>query len=210
MKRYCFFILVYALPLMLLAQDVATDTTKNGFQTSDKTLLTEPVQHAIYGAALLKVSQVGPEQKASLLIGGEVCLVLNKTYFLGLGYNGLATVVDAPKVFPVEGLVLVNNYGGVLLGYIHNSHKLVHFEGQMLLGFGQAFYRDPEYRAKYNQDDTFVIFEPGLSAVLNITSSFRLAAGLSYRLANRVDLIGLDNKDLSGLTFNLAFKIGRF
>lgn len=211
MKIFAFFILTSVLPLALLAQNVLTDSTTNEQQTpAVQTLLAEPVQHAIYGTALLKVSQVGAEQKTSLLIGGELCWVLNKKYFLGLGYHGLSSVVDAPAIYPVEGLVLVSNYGGVLLGYVHQSHKLIHFEGQALIGFGHAFYRDPEYRAKYNQEDTYVIVEPNLSAVLNVTSGFRLAAGLSYRFANRVDLIGLANKDLSGLTFHLAFKIGRF
>jgi hypothetical protein len=173
-------------------------------------LLKEPVQHGIYGAAVMKFSPVGTEGTNSMLIGGELCWVLNRKYLLGLGLNGLSTIVRAPAVFPVEGLVLVTNYGGLLLGYVHNSHKLVHLEAHCLGGIGQAFYRDQEYDATYNQNDAYLIFEPTVNAVLNVTSSFRIGAGLSYRYTRRVNLIGLDNKDLSGLTINLSFRVGRF
>lgn len=173
-------------------------------------LLEEPVQHAIYGAAMLKFSPVGPQAVNSLFVGGELYWLLNKKYLVGLGLTGLSTVVPAPAIFPVEGLVLVTNYGGLVLGYVHNSHKLVHFEAVCLGGLGQAFYRDKEYDATYNQNDTYIILEPTVSAVLNMTSAFRIGAGLSYRYARKVDLIGLNDKDLSGLSLNLSFRVGRF
>ncbi|MBN1561728.1 hypothetical protein JW998_15860 [candidate division KSB1 bacterium] len=191
----------------------ATNDSGKARQSSaapSSTLLKEPVHHGIYGAAVMKFSPVGPEGVNSLLIGGELYWVLNKKYLLGLGLNGLSTVVKAPAVFPVEGLVLVTNYGGLVLGYVHNSHKLIHLEAHCLGGIGQAFYRDQEYNATYNQNDAYLIFEPALNVVLNVTSAFRIGAGLSYRAARRVNLIGLDNKDLSGLTLNLSFRVGRF
>jgi hypothetical protein len=129
---------------------------------------------------------------------------------LGFSVTGLSTDVKAPKIFPVQGLNLVCNYGGLTIGYIHNSRRMIHVEGQSLFGVGQAFYRDAEYRAKYDDNDIFLIFEPSANAVLNMTSSFRMTVGLSYRIASRVDLIGLENKDISGLSLNLGFKVGRF
>ena len=196
--------------LLINAQEApneARDTQKTG-QTS--TLLKEPVRHGIYGSAVMKYATVGTDQTNSLLIGGEVCWVLNKKYQLGLGFTGLSTIVDAPQVFPVEDLVLVTNYGGIIFGYHHNPHKLIHFEAQSLFGIGQAFYRDRDYRATYNQNDAYILIEPTVSAVLNVTTGFRLGAGFSYRLAQRVNLIGLENSDLAGLSLNLSFRIGRF
>lgn len=212
MHKFALYIFAILLCTPLLAQEAEIDSTSRNRseQQPDNTLLREPVQHSIYGAAVMKLAPTGPDATSSLFVGGELCWVLNKTYFLGLGFNGLSTVVDAPKIFPVEGLVLVNNFGGVIFGYVHQSRRMLHFEGQLLAGVGQAFYRDPEYRATYDQNDAYIVLEPSVSAVLNVTSGFRLAAGLSYKIATHVNLIGLENKDLSGLCLNLAFKVGRF
>jgi hypothetical protein len=37
-----------------------------------------------------------------------------------------------------------------------------------------------------------------------------MTAGVSYRIANRVELIGLEAKDISGFSLNLGFKLGKF
>ncbi|MBN1465725.1 hypothetical protein JXA02_08200 [candidate division KSB1 bacterium] len=200
----CIMVSCICLPTALAQSDSARGSS------SSANLLEEPVQHAIYGAAMMKFSPVGPQGVNSLFVGGELYWLLNKKYLLGLGFTGLSTVVQAPAIFPVEGLVLVTNYGGLVLGYVHNSHKLIHLEAVCLGGIGQAFYRDKEYAATYNQNDTYIILEPAVSAVLNMTSAFRIGAGLSYRLAQKVDLIGLDDRDLSGLSLNLSFRVGRF
>jgi len=211
MTRYLLFLLLMS--ISVFAQVQPDSTSQIDSQSSEpqiQTLLEEPVHHAIHGVARFNFSKFGPAQNVNLLVGGELAWVMNKKYLLGFGVTGLATRVKAPQIFPVEGLVLVSNYGGLLVGYIHNSHRLIHVEGQTLIGVGQAFYREPDYDASYDQDTVFFIVEPGVNAVLNVTSGFRLSIGVSYRMANHVHLLGLENKDISGLSLNVGFKIGRF
>ena len=72
------------------------------------------------------------------------------------------------------------------------------------------FYRDSEYRARYNEIDAFIMIEPEARVLMNVIPGFRIGAGLSYRLANRVNLLGQTNGDLSGISANLILKIGTF
>ncbi len=210
MIRILLFLLFTVSSRILFAHAFIDTTDQNSSDPSDPTFLSEPVHHAVHGALLLKSGSFGPAQKVNLLIGGEIAWVLNKKHLLGFSVTGLSTDVKAPRVFPVGGLNLVCNYAGVTIGYIYNSRSMIHVEGQMLIGAGQAFYRDEEYRANYDDNDIFLVFEPCINAVLNMTSSLRMTAGLSYRIASRIDLVGLESKDISGLSLNFGFKIGRF
>ncbi len=179
-------------------------------QPTERTLLETPVHHGIYGAPVLKSASIGPQGVNSLLAGAQIGWILNRKYVIAFDVNGLATRVKAPPLPQVEGLILVVNYGGLYLAYIRNSNSLIHFEAGTLFGIGQAFYRDEEYKARYNQNDAYLMIEPEVKIMLNVITGFRIGAGLSWRYANRVDLLGLSDKDLSGISANLIFKIGRF
>lgn len=193
-----------------LKTKTAVDSTCEKKTTGEKTLLATPVHHGIYGAPILKSASIGPGGTASMIAGAEVGWILNKKYVIALNVNGLATRVKAPPLPEISGLIFIVNYGGLYLSYIHDSNRLIHYEAGALVGLGQAFYRDNEYRARYNQIDAFVIIEPKIRLMLNVVPGFRLGAALSYRSVQRVDLLGLANKDLSGVSANLFLKLGRF
>ena len=119
MKALLFFVLFTS--CILLAQEAEPDSahqfeSSQIVQSESRTMLEEPIHHGVYGAGLLKFGQVGSHGDNSLLVGGEVAWTMNKKYYLGLGFYGLSTVVKAPHIFPVEGLLLLTNYGGLLLG----------------------------------------------------------------------------------------------
>lgn len=173
-------------------------------------LLDEPVRHRVYGAPVLKFSGIGPTRQNSLVVGGEIGWVMNKTYMLGLGLYGLSTHVDAPAIEPIQGLLLVTNYAGLLVGYRHKPHKLLHLEAQSLFGIGEAFYRDRDFDARFQKADVYLVVEPAVNGVLNVTSALRLAAGVSYRYANGISILGMTSADLSGVCLNLALQAGTF
>ena len=202
--------LVAPLTLQPDTSKVTLTLEKENKQDSEKNLLETPVHHGFYGAPVLKSASLGPSGTNSTLAAAQVGWILNKKYVIGLNVTGLASRVKAPKLPEIDGLVLIVNYGGLYLSYIHNSNRMLHFEAGGLLGIGQAFYRDSEYRARYNQIDPYLIIEPEVRVMLNMVPGFRIGAGLSYRYANRVDLLGLSNSDLSGVSANLIFKIGKF
>lgn len=206
-----FLLIFMCFTITLFAQETVEELTDSlTTEPEIHTVLSEPVEHHIHGALVLKSTAFGPAQKLNLLTSGELAWVLNRKYLLGLGFTGLSTDVHAPQIFPIEDYLIVTNYGGLLFGYIHNSFRLIHFEGQTLVGFGQIFYRDSEYHQSYNDKSMVLAFEPTVNAVLNVTAGFRMSVGLSYRMITNVKILDLKNEDVSGLSLNLGFKVGRF
>jgi hypothetical protein len=49
-----------------------------------------------------------------------------------------------------------------------------------------------------------------VNLMLNVSKNFRIGLGGSYRFVNGVDLVGLDNDDISGPSASLTFKFGKF
>lgn len=187
-----------------------TQESASSPQQEEKTLLSTPVKHGIYAAPVLKFSSFGPEGNGSLIVGAQGGWILNHKYVVGLGVYGLSTRVKAADLQEIAGLVTIFNYGGLFLCYIHNSYNLVHVEVTTLIGVGEVNYRDEEYWAKYPNGDNFVVFEPGINAIINITPGFRAGAGLSYRYVDRLGIIGMETGDVSGINFNLMFQVGHF
>jgi hypothetical protein len=54
------------------------------------------------------------------------------------------------------------------------------------------------------------VIEPSLLAELNVTNFLRLAVGGGYRFATGVELSGLTNADLSGVSVSVNLKFGSF
>lgn len=53
------------------------------------------------------------------------------------------------------------------------------------------------------------VAEPAVNVELNVTNWFRVAAGASYRYVSSMSAIrGIENKDLSGVSGQLALKFG--
>ncbi len=213
------FLLLLSWPLFSQQQSTKADSSRTETMLADsveadvqheKNLLHTPVHHGFYGALETKSASIGPSATNSLLTSAQAGWILNRKYVIGLKIGGLASRVKAPPLPQINGLILIQNYGGLYLSYVHNSPKLVHLEIGSLFGLGQVFYRDAEYRARYKQIDAYLIIEPGVAVILNIVPGFRLGGGLSYRYTDRVNLIGLTDADLSGISVNLIAKIGKF
>jgi hypothetical protein len=180
-------------------------------QEEEKTLLSTPVKQGVYATPVLKFGSFGSENKGSLIVGAQGGWILDRKFVLGLGVYGLSSRVKADDtLWQIAGMVDIFNYGGVFFSYIHNSYNLIHAEVTTLIGVGEANYHDEEYWAKYPKGDNFFVLEPGVNAIVNITPGFRVGAGLSYRYVDRLNLIGLEKSDVSGLNFNLLFQVGYF
>jgi hypothetical protein len=179
-------------------------------QPEEKTLLSLPVKQGVYAAPVFKFSSFGAENNGSLIVGAQGGWILDHQYVLGLGVYGLSTRVKAADLQETSGLVTIFNYGGLFLSYIHNSYNLLHVEATVLIGVGEVNYRDEAYGAKYSKGDNFLVLEPGINAVINITPGFRAGVGVSYRYVDKISIIGLDKGDVGGINFNLLFQVGYF
>jgi hypothetical protein len=104
-------------------------------------------------------------------------------------------------------------YGGVLLAYINNSHRLIHLTVETLIGGGGISYYDDEGNDPFNDEyngDAFFIVEPGVNFELNISRRLRFAAGASYRITSGVEFQDLKDGDITGPAINLMLKFGKF
>ncbi len=104
-------------------------------------------------------------------------------------------------------------YGGLYLGYVRNSDRLVHYELHSIIGAGGVSYNyyknidNDEWKA---EGDAFFIVEPGVNVEMNVTDFFRIAVGGIYRLVTGVNYHDVTDDHLSGLSAQIVFKFGSF
>lgn len=185
-----------------------------------ETLLTGDIHHGGYGGPALKFTSINGE--FGMFVGGRGAYVLNKAFSIGFGGYGLVTDLDydlAGLTNPDDKPRLVFGYGGLELGAILHSDRVVHFTFTTLIGGGALHYqRDDFWRSDdwddfwdtvKNNDVVFVI-EPEAGVELNVASYMRVNLGVSYRFVTGVDISSLTSSDLDGLTGTLTFKFGAF
>ena len=205
MKKGIFILIILGLVLPLAAQE--------------QTLLSGPLVHGGYGGPSIKVGSVYDSN--ALFVGGMGGWIINHSFVLGGGGYGLVSEIRAPQaVQPAEGsdaseLYIDMGYGGVMIQYIADSDKLIHYTLSALIGAGGVAYSDrrsTDYETTTIQEnDAFFVAEPGINVELNVTTNFRLNAGVNYLyIAGVNNITGLTSKDLDGPSFQLTLKFGKF
>ncbi len=172
----------------------------------DETLMSGKTTVGGFGAPVVKFSEINDE--FAILVGGCGGLIINHAFVIGGGGYGLVNDIEVSGLPYPEYRWLNFGYGGLLLGYVNRSRKLAHFSIHSLIGWGGLCYRTMYYDDWYN--DAIFVFEPGIDLMLNVSKNFRIGLGGSYRFVNGVDLVGLDNDDISGPSTSLTFKFGKF
>jgi hypothetical protein len=194
MKKYPILFFMFLLIFPLLAQE--------------ETLVSGHFHSGGYGGPVWKVGLING--KLGMFSGGRGGWIINHALVIGGG--GYSTLFD------IETDAISNNYrplyleiyyGGCELEYIHNSDKLVHWTIHALFGSGSAKLRErgPD---KTMETDGFFLMEPSFNIDLNVTSWFRLGAGVSYRLALGLDMGEISSSDLGGPSGQIIFKFGSF
>ena len=179
-----------------------------------ETLFDGPVDHGGFGGPALKFTQINDE--LGVLIGGRGGWIINHSFMIGGGVYGLANDIEPPITQPDHFYRydrIDMGYGGLEMEYFFRPSKLVHGSAILLIGGGgvdYGFSHQDDWEWDKSDEDGFFVLEPGMNATLNMTKRFRISAGLSYRLVDGVDLVGLDDGDLSGLSGVLTLKFGTF
>ncbi len=176
----------------------------------EETLLSGEITNGGFGGPVIKFTRVNSQ--FGVLVGGQGGWIINHKFVLGGGGYGLVNNVDAN--ITINGLEQLINfgYGGVELHYICNSDSLLHFTVSTLIGAGAVSYR-PRDVLDWNWDtstNTFFVFEPTVRAMINVTTFFRIGAGLSYRLIGGAKMDNIRDSDLSGPSIELVLKFGKF
>lgn len=169
--------------------------------------------------------------------GGGGAVLLNQTMYFGVYGMGLSTQHgrDGFTINSHEGTSITYEqvytqfgHGGFWLGYIHKSHKPVHFGASTKFGWGSASLTDQQYSSGYDEpcsynsiitDDVFV-FTPQVEVEMNLLKWFKINASAGYQFVtgldkyyinesgNQVDFF--NSSDFNQPVFNLSFVFGWF
>ena len=172
--------------------------------------------HGFYFAPVIKMTQINDE--FAFMPGFKGAWTINRAVSIGFEGYGLAPsirqddIVNGISVRPLMG------YGGFFVEPIIKSNELVHLTFPVLFGGGWGGYVEDWRRGigsvdRFNDlidDQVFWVIEPGVNAELNVANFFRIAAGVSYRFTEEVDLLNTEKDAFRGMNYNLTLKFGRF
>ncbi len=198
MKKILTVLMLFILVTGLLARD-------------EETLFRGEVAHGGFGGPMVTFSNI--KSNLGVMVGGRGGWIINHMITIGGGGYGLVTNIPIiPSAAGDDSLSLGMGYGGFELGFILNSWKLTHLSFFLLIGAGgvSQVKWDADDFDMNNNGDAFFVLEPSLEAVLNVTDFFRISAGGSYRYISGVELEGITDTDLSGLTAKITLKFGEF
>lgn len=132
--------------------------------------------------------------------------IINHKFGLGLGSY---TMVDPGELaWGGNRYEMSVHYSGIDLEYSCNPDDVVHYSIYALFAGGRI--EADNWRDDYQFKDDFYSILPRANVEVNVTSWFRVNGGVGYRFAQDVDIVGLDNHDLSGLQTTLTLKFGKF
>ena len=141
--------------------------------------------------------------------GGEAALLFKRRVYLGIRGAGLTTD-NAPVAGPEPGTSrpLQMGYGGLLIGYVIPTRDFWQVTTDVLVGAGGA---RPDLDGAGDDDwDGIFVFEPSLGLELKLARVARLRVGAGYRFVGGVDLTGIEDSDLRGVTGVVSLRVGWF
>jgi len=170
-----------------------------------------------YLAPEVKVGNV--HEDISLIIGGKMGFTFNEHFTIGLAGYGLTNNSNFDiNNDPLDPARIGMGYGGLNLEYTFFSNKKVHFTIPVVVGAAGIYVYEDDgdfFSDQFNEIENSAAFvvEPGVNIELNLFKFFRIDLGASYRLIEGTAFdnnIGLNDEDLSDLSFNVGFKFGFF
>jgi hypothetical protein len=177
------------------ADDSAPSEEKN-----DQTLFDSgPLEKGGFGGPALKVSTL--RGQAETLVGGRGGFIINHAFVVGAAFYGMVGKQER-ELSGGEMRHLEFGYGGVELEYIWRPTQLVHASALLLVGGGGLSTEGPS--------DSFFAIDQTIQVEVNLMKWLRVAVGGGYRLVTGVDMVELDNSDVSGAVGMLTLKYGEF
>ncbi len=219
MKIYTAFLAL----LIMMNFSVAQDFDFGDDNTEEKTLFgNREYSSGGYGGPEIRATQIQGEW--GLQLGGRGGWIIDHTFSIGGGGYGIVTNHVGYERNDPTGLhdttyYLRTGYGGLFMEYINSSNEAVHFTVNLLVGAGGAVFQrsienqirfDDEFIDDFRESSAYFVFEPGVTADINLTHWFRVAAGVNYRIIAGLEMEHAEDSDLRGLSAGLTFKFGEF
>jgi hypothetical protein len=187
-----------------------------------------------FGAYTIGFSQF--DGNLAVYNGGGGAVLLNQTIYFGLYGTGLSTrhhrndlVIVDPDNNEITYTDLVTNFGhgGLWIGYIHQSHKPVHFGASTKIGWGGINLTNDYFDNNYDtydyysvaSDNVFVL-TPQIELEMNLLRWFKINAAAGYQFVTGINSTYInsegisqnyfDSNDFNQPVFNLSFVFGGF
>lgn len=127
---------------------------------------------------------------------------------LGITLAGYKTQNSADYRNQDQNYGLDLEWGGFEVEYIHNSDALIHPSAMLGIGGGKV---DASSRGtQFSESDEFFYIQPGLGVEVNVFDWCRVSGMAGYRFVNGVEMMSLEDADLSGFTLGASIKLGWF
>jgi hypothetical protein len=209
MKKALMALLILITVQQARAQHAQTETlfSNNG---------THKTRIAAYGAPAAKFTSI--DGKFGVLTGGYGGVLLNGKWMLGAGAYSLVNNIALPGVNANGTTDYLNLwYTGLVVEYIHNSDKLIHWTAGTLIGGGGVSRRDKHRfddngdHNDYNYDRSgLFVAEPFANLEINIIKNLRFDIGASYRVVAGTSTTGITDSKLSNPSVHVGLKAGIF
>jgi hypothetical protein len=175
------------------------------------TLIDGDAEHGWFFGPALALTRLSGD--TGVLAGARGGWIINHVFSIGVAGCGLANDMEMEVAGPDSTVFLNMAYGGMVLEVVVESDRLLHVTFRTLLGAGSMNYSDERWNWDMDHDmgsDSFFVAEPGMDLVLNIHRNVRLGLGASYRYISGVDLRGLTDNDIRGVSGSAVLKLGKF
>jgi hypothetical protein len=131
------------------------------------------------------------------MAGGFFGLEFSKS--LLLGYSGSSSSESTTYNGQLRKYDI--SYGGFLVGYTYQSHKVVHPRVSFLIGSGTL-------KVKDNPDDYIFVVQPSAGFEVNLFRWFRMGLEGGYRFVSNTDIPKPNEGDASAPFGQLSFRFG--
>lgn len=195
MKNTILFLLQWA-PILLFAQN-------------EQILFDRVRIHGGFGAPIAELTSVN--NQAGMFGGGGGAIIVNDFFIGGFGQGGnFADHVGSDG----RNYNIDFNYGGLWLGYVKPTVKVVHFYSSLKVAGGKV-------NVTLNADETglsqfsesMYVIQPELGVEFNLFRWFRIALTGSYRAVGGIQsdkLDGMTNNEFNAPSMALTFRFGKF
>ncbi|MFH2144100.1 MAG: hypothetical protein ABIJ97_16865 [Bacteroidota bacterium] len=214
MKRNLLIIAVLILSFQLFSQE--TEEPINVQQKDNdeiKTLLGDVNSYGLYLGLTLNYSVLNNEN--AMFIGGKGALVIGHGLAIGLAGYGFSNDYKWNPVMK-QNVNLEGGYGGFYIEPIIFPKFPIHIALPVFVGVGGISYMGDNYYSyddweNYVEDnDAFVLIEPGVEMEMNLVRFLRVSIGASYRYSSDIRLMNVKSDVLNGLSTGITFKFGGF
>ncbi len=184
--------------------------------SQQQTLIKGDVTHGGFAGPVLKYSKMLDQD--AILVGMRGGWLIGKRLYIGGAGYGLVNEIESKTenagTDSARSFSLGLGYGGLEMGFIVASDRLIHMTFQVLFGAGGVAHADMNDLDNIDIEnldgDAFFVMEPAVDVELNVASFFRICLGASYRWISDVDMNEFGDTDISGFSAVLTLKFGRF